>query len=200
MKFKEITLVCALILLGFTSCNNAKKQTVSESNQVKELSQDEIANGFDLKRELLVDLMMDIPSSVYMEEEKGQYSILYIPKSKEVSEKYKNFDNKNHVKLTEDSLGNMYYDDATVKKIDGILRSGLNLDNFHIIGRFVPSQFLHADKTSTKGEYAVSMPYEMHIYKYADNKWEYIETTMIMDLKAYEKYETLDTYTTMFIR
>lgn len=197
MKFKVFVFV-GLLIFGFSSCNSEKKQSDPQSNSVKELTKDQISKGFDLDKDLLVDLMMDIPSSVYIEEGDGQYSILYIPKTNEMLERYKNFDNKNNVKLTEDSLGNMYYDDATVKQIDGIIRSGLNLNDFYIVGRFVPSQFLHMDTASTKGEYAVSMPYEMSIYKLVDNKWEYVETTIIMDLKGYEKYETLSIYNSMF--
>ncbi|MBK5719808.1 hypothetical protein JGH11_02860 [Dysgonomonas sp. Marseille-P4677] len=190
-------LLSSVLCIVLVSCNGASKKEVG-NEPVKELSQNEISNGFDLDKELLVDLMMDIPASVYMKEGEGQYSILYIPKTKEILERYKNFEEKNGVKLSEDSLGNMYYDDVTVKKIDGLLRSGMNSNDFYIIGRFIPSQFLQVDATSTKGEYAVSMPYEMHIYKYTDNKWEYIETTMIMDLTGYEKYETLETYNSMF--
>lgn len=194
-NFLLISILCAFLM----SCSTSAKKA-EQNQEVKELTQDEISEGFDLNKELLVDLMMDIPSSVYMQEGDGQYSILYIPKTNEISEKYKNFDKKNNVKLTEDSLGNMYYDDATVKEIDGILRSSLNPDDFYIVGRFVPSQFLNVDANSTKGEYAVSMPYEMHIYKLVDNNWEYIETTIIKDLNGYEKYETLDTYSSIFTK
>lgn len=199
MKFKGIVLA-SIFIVGLSSCGNSKKQDNADQsktiqvNTAKELTSEEITQRFDLSQDLLVDLMMDIPSSVYMREGEGQYSILYIPKTEEVHERYKDFDKKNNVKLSEDSLGNLYYDDAAVKKINWKIRTGLDLSDFDIIGRFIPAQYLAVNPVSTKGEYVVSMPYEMYLYKLENSEWKPIESTVVMDLGGYELYESLEKY------
>lgn len=98
--------IIAISLFLFLSCSDGKKekQGTGTANEAIE----KITAGFDLHKELAVDLMMDIPSSIYMKEGEGQYSILYIPKTDEVLEKYKNFDEKNNIAISTDSVGNLF--------------------------------------------------------------------------------------------
>ncbi len=184
--------IIAISLFLFLSCSDGKKekQGTGTANEAIE----KITAGFDLHKELAVDLMMDIPSSIYMKEGEGQYSILYIPKTDEVLEKYKNFDEKNNIAISTDSVGNLFYSDEMSKKIDEIIRSGLNIKDFCIIGRFIPSQYLKIDNTSAKGEYSVSMPYEMQVYKLIGNEWQLANQVVISDFSGYDHYESIKTY------
>ncbi|MDH6307829.1 hypothetical protein M2451_000278 [Dysgonomonas sp. PFB1-18] len=188
---KKIVVV-AISLLLFLSCSDGKKgkQEKGTANEAIE----KITAGFDLHKELAVDLMMDIPSSIYMKEGEGQYSILYIPKTEEVLEKYKNFDQKNNITISADSTGNLFYSDEMSRKTDEIIRSSLNIKDFCIIGRFIPSQYLKIDHTSTKGEYSISMPYEMQIYKLIGNEWQLANQVVISDFSGYDHYESIKTY------
>ncbi|WP_029904062.1 hypothetical protein [Prevotella sp. 10(H)] len=186
-------ILAGFLILTLATCSN-KKKTDTPDTIIKELSQDEITKGFDIYQDLMIDLMMDIPSATYKKDNEGQYSILFIPKSEEQLEKYKDFDKKHSIELSKDLSGNLYYDDATFEKINKILRADLNIKDFNIIGRYIPYHFLVIDTDSPKGEYSVSMPYEMKIYKLTDNKWEYIETTLITDIVKYEEYESLSKY------
>jgi hypothetical protein len=141
--------------------------------------------------------MMEIPSAVYTVEGKGQYSILYVPKTDKGVLKYKDFEKKNNIQLIKDSLGNLFYDDETARKIDEILRKDLDIKDFCLFGRYIPAQYLVADTLSSKGDYSVTIPYEMLIYKLEGQKWLQVKQVVISDIMNYDYYETLSTYRKM---
>lgn len=183
------------MLLFMFSCNQADKNKNNvEIKEFKILTQEEVIKGFDLHRTMSINLMMDIPEETYVKEDEGQYSILYIPKNKEALERYKDFDNKNNIKLSTDSAGNSYYDMDTQKKIDHLIREKLSLKDFCIIGRYIPHHFLTKDTTSSQPVYSVIIPYEMQIYKLDSNKWEHLQNAKILDFTGVDHYETLSTY------
>lgn len=183
------------MLLFMFSCNQADKNKNNvEIKEFKILTQEEVIKGFDLHRTMSINLMMDIPEETYVKEDEGQYSILYIPKNKEALERYKDFDNKNNIKLSTDSAGNSYYDADTQKKIDHLIREKLSMKDFCIIGRYIPHHFLTKDTTSSQPVYSVIIPYEMQIYKLDSNKWEHLQNAKILDFTGVDHYETLSTY------
>lgn len=183
------------MLLFMFSCNQADKNKNNvEIKEFKILIQEEVIKGFDLHRTMSINLMMDIPEETYVKEDEGQYSILYIPKNKEALERYKDFDNKNNIKLSTDSAGNSYYDMDTQKKIDHLIREKLSMKDFCIIGRYIPHHFLTKDTTSSQPVYSVIIPYEMQIYKLDSNKWEHLQNAKILDFTGVDHYERLSTY------
>jgi len=177
------------------SCNSAeKKNNNTEVKEFKMLTQEEVIKGFDLHQSLSISLMMDIPESTYVRENEGQYTILYIPKTKKALEQYKDFDNKNHIKLSSDNSGNSYYDENAQKKINQIIRESLSIKDFCIIGRYIPYYFLTKDSTSVEPVYSVMIPYEMQIYKLESNEWKHLQNARVSDFTGIEHYETLSTY------
>ena len=195
MKLFKFTFIISISLaIGLISCNNKNKQTSEPTPSDKGFNDEEIANNFDLNKGLLIDLMMDIPSAVYTVEGKGQYSILYVPKTDEGILKYKDFEKKNNIQLIKDSLGNLFYDDETAKNIDELLRKDLDIKDFCLFGRYIPAQYLIADTLSAKGDYSVTIPYEMLIYKREGQKWSQLKQVVVSDIMNYDYYETLSTY------
>lgn len=193
MKLLKFTLIISLAI-GIISCSNKSKQSEESAPEEQGFNSEEIVKGFDLNEELLIDLMMNIPSAVYTVEGKGQYSILYVPKTDEGALKYKDFEKKNNIQLIKDSLGNLFYDDKTADKINEILRKDLDDKDFCLFGRFIPAQYLIADSLSTKGDYSVTIPYEMLIYKREGDKWLELKQVIVSDITSYDYYETLSTY------
>lgn len=186
-----------LLLLLMFSCNNANKKDNNIDVELKQftiLTQEEVIKGFDLHQNLSISLMMDIPESTYVKEDEGQYTILYIPKTKEALEKYKDFDNRNNIKLSTDSSGNLYYDQDTQKNINNIIRKSLSIKDFCIIGRYIPHHFLKKDTTASEPLYSVIIPYEMQIYKLESNEWKHLLNARISDFTGIEHYETVGTY------
>lgn len=178
------------------SCNTEKKQKPDLNiKEVTVLSENEIIEGFDLDHELSISPMMDVPSSLYVKEDKGQYSVLYIPKTKEVLEKYQDFDKKYNIQLSgnQDEAG--AYSEESLKKINQIIRKDMAIQDYYVIGRYIPNYYLHKDTTFVITQYNVNIPCEMQIYKLVGDKWEFIESARILDLAGLGKYETLSTYT-----
>lgn len=190
----KINLFILLALLMF-SCNKENKKSPDVNiKELKMLAQEEIIAGFDIHRELSVNPLMDIPFSTYVKENEGQYSILYIPKTEEIRAKYQDFDKKNDIQLTVDSDGTEYYSEESLKKVNQILRNEIKIQDFCIIGRYIPYYYLHKDTTSAKPEYNINIPCEMQIYKLTSNEWELVESAKILDISSLGKYETLSTY------
>ncbi|MDR1504091.1 MAG: hypothetical protein LBT43_16715 [Prevotella sp.] len=193
MKLFKFTFIISLAI-GVISCNNKNKENTESAVAEQGFNDEEIINNFDLNKSLLIDLMMEIPSAVYTIEGKGQYSILYVPKTDEGVLKYKDFEKKNNIQLIKDSQGNLFYDDETAKSIDEILRKDLDIKDFCLFGRYIPAQYLIADTLSAKGDYSVTIPYEMLIYKHEDQKWSQLKQVVVSDIMNYDYYETLSTY------
>ncbi|NDV94053.1 hypothetical protein D0T84_03855 [Dysgonomonas sp. 521] len=188
-------IISVFILLLMFSCNQAdKKKGNIEVKEFKMLTQEEVIEGFDLYRTMSVNLMMDIPEATYVKENEGQYSILYIPKNKEALERYKDFDRKNNIKLSTDAAGNSYYDEATQKQIDQLIREKLSIKDFCIIGRYIPHHFLAKDTASSQPVYSIIIPYEMQIYKLDCNEWKHLQNAKILDFTGVDHYQTLSTY------
>ncbi|MDR1882416.1 MAG: hypothetical protein LBR26_06490 [Prevotella sp.] len=193
MKLIKFTFTLFLAT-GLISCNNKSKQNNESASGKQGFNHEEITMDFDLSKGLLIDLMMNIPSAVYTNEGKGQYSILYVPKTKEGTEKYKDFENKNNIRLIKDSSGNLFYDVKTAEKIDEILRKDMDINDFCLFGRYIPAQYLVADTLSAKDDYSITMPYEMLIYKLNGNEWKLLKQVVITDIMNYDYYQTLSTY------
>jgi hypothetical protein len=190
----KINLFILLALLMF-SCNKENKKSPDVNiKELKMLAQEEVIAGFDIHRELSVNPLMDIPFSTYVKENEGQYSILYIPKTREIRDKYQDFDKKNSIQLSTEPDGTEYYSEESLRKINQIIREEMKIQDFCIIGRYIPYYCLQKDTTSTKPEYSVNIPYEMQIYKLISNEWELIESAKILDISGVGKYETLITY------
>lgn len=193
MKLFKFTFIISLAI-GLISCNNKNKENTESAVAEQGFNDEEIINNFDLNKSLLIDLMMEIPSAVYTIEGKGQFSILYVPKTDEGVLKYKDFEKKNNIQLIKDSQGNLFYDDETAKNIDEILRKDLDIEDFCLFGRYIPAQYLIADTLSNKGDYSVTIPYEMLIYKREGQKWSQLKQVVVSDIMNYDYYETLSTY------
>jgi len=181
----------------FSCNNNGKKTEGGNSADLNKFAQNQIIKGFDLHDRLGINIMMDIPFSVYVKIDAGQFSVMYLPKEKEALVKYKDFDKKNGIVLPKDSVGNEYYDENAKVKIDKVLRSDLKPDDFYIIGRYIPYKYLIEDIMQEEGNFNVSIPYEMQVYLFKDNKWQLLRQVVITDLLNYEHYESLDTYYNM---
>jgi len=193
MKLFKFTFIIYLVI-SLISCNNKNKENNESAPAEQCFNDEEIINNFDLNKSLLIDLMMEIPSAVYTIEGKGQYSILYVPKTNEGVLKYKDFEKKNNIQLIKDSQGNLFYDDETAKKIDEILRKDLDIEDLCLFGRYIPAQYLIADTLSFKGDYSVTIPYEMLIYKREGQEWNQLKHVVVSDIMNYDYYETLTTY------
>jgi hypothetical protein len=196
MRLFKFTFIISLAI-GLISCNNQNKKNSESAPENQSLNDEEIIHNFDLNKGLLIDLMMDIPSTVYTIEGKGQYSILYVPKTDEGVLKYKDFEEKNNIQLIKDSQGNLFYDEETAKKIDEILRKDIDIKDFCLFGRYIPTRYLIADTLSSKGDYSVTIPYEMLIYKREGQKWLQMKQVVVSDIMNYDYYETLSTYRKM---
>lgn len=96
MKLFKFTFIIYLAI-SLISCNNKNKENNESTPAEQCFNDEEIINNFDLNKSLLIDLMMEIPSAVYTIEGKGQYSILYVPKTNEGVLKYKDFEKKNNI-------------------------------------------------------------------------------------------------------
>lgn len=172
MKIKLI-LLSLTVFFNIVSCSGQDKKEsslISNTNNTKTLPS--IIDNFSKVQKLYFDSEKKLIFSTLVNN-RGKFTVYYIPNSSEDIRYYDNFESNNNIKPLYDELNSSYYysqDDQ--KKIDEILQEKIKSDkNFKIFGTYVPKKYITIENQE---EYYVTFPFVQKYYQNINGKWSFI--------------------------